>query len=355
MNDEDAATVVFEHQQLARSKGYQVISLDWSAYDATIRGAFMATTLEYAVKPTINENYHSFMDATMYTLCHKTIQFPAGLHGIDLDFSDVDSESMSDVKGYKLVYATNGLISGDKWTHIIGSLVGLTLQAVMFEMLTGEEYPEWAGKQAGDDTLMVWPERLVKLDSAEETVKPMAEWAELIGMKINAAKQTWWVYRGELAAHFLQRVYHVALSVKGIGSIVRSLASMFTSEKDKNLKTNEQLIATTSRASNGYNDMYVEEGVAFWLEHDQVHLRLYQTYDEGTLDYLIDVSGGLDSVVDDASFNGKRFLQQYSSTKDGPMFEVNRIAARVSSRMLESTVSIEEARKLVGEKEVPAS
>lgn len=351
MNDEDAATMCFEHQQLARTHGHQVLSIDWSSYDATIRGAFMATIFEYAVKPTVRENFHPFIDATMYTLCHKTMVFPAGMKEVDFDFSDIKDGTVTDVKGYKLVYVSNGLISGDKWTHVIGSLVGLVLQAVIYEMITGKEYPVWAGKQAGDDTLMVLPDEYVDLSSAETTVKPISDIADSIGMKINAGKQTWWVYAGELAAHFLQRVYHVALDVKGIGSIVRSLASMFTSENDKNLSISEQLVATTSRASNGWNDLYVEDGVEFWLEHDQVHLRLYQEYDEGALDILIDTSGGLDSVTDDASFTGKRFLSQYSKTKDGPMFEINRIAARVSSRMEESGVRLEEVWELLGEKE----
>jgi hypothetical protein len=338
MKPSDARRTVSLHQKKARREGYQVLPLDWSKYDATLKGWMMATALEYIVRPLFMDQYKAFIDVAIFEVCHKIMVVP--------DFSGLDDEDFSDkptdsVKGLKLYPLVNGLISGIKWTHILGSLVNRALQGVIAYYL-GYEYPIWAGVAAGDDTLLVVPNELVDLTSAEKTYAMIEQIAEdKFGMEINAGKQIWFVVEDEVVAHFLQLIYHDGLGIEGVGSIIRALAAMFTSERDKNLEISEQLMAEISRASNGYDNPFIEDGVEFWLEKEQVLLYLYQNFGEEAVVLLAEASGGLEKVLQSASYSGKEAISQYMEEKSGPMYEVNSIAARVSSRL--DPVSVDQA------------
>lgn len=347
MKPEDAKRVCFEHQRIARSNGYQVLPLDWSAYDATLPGAFIATAFEYTVKPSVDPAYHAFVDVSSWANCHKTVMLNTNI----LEELDLKVEAPHvDVKGVTLAYIINALDSGDKWTHSMGSLVNYIFQRVIARLL-GYEYPEWAGLAAGDDTSFVLPESLVDLTSAENTYKPIEQIAALAKMEINAMKQIWIVYMGEVTNHFLQLVYHYALNIQGVGSMTRPLAAMYTTEKDKDLIPPDQMMAEVSRASNGYNnEVSVEKGCEFWLNDEQVLLSLYQEHGEATFQFLIDAAGGLDKVLQSASFTGKANIKQYIESKEGPIYEINAIAARVSSRMSPAEVPLADAIALMTEK-----
>lgn len=52
----------------ANNDGYDYLAADWSKYDATVKGAILATVIQLAVKPFFNAKYHFWVDAATYIL-----------------------------------------------------------------------------------------------------------------------------------------------------------------------------------------------------------------------------------------------------------------------------------------------
>jgi hypothetical protein len=275
------------------SKGYDFLAADSSAYDSTVKGSILATTLYYAVRPFYKAQYQEWFDRAIYILTFKHIIFDESLcrvHPEDYAAANEVCPPMRLKKPFLVYSLTDGLISGAKFTHVGGSLYGEVVIHYGIPKLLG--YEPIFGPQAGDDTLLAYPKSRI-LDSMSETYGPIEEAAAEFGLEINKSKQTWHVVNGEVIKVFLQESYHTTTDTYGVGSIFRPLAALYFSERNKGLSVGEQLIACIARMNQGYDNPFVRPAVEFWLKDEAFLGVLFKEYGVGAFNVLVE-SVGLD-------------------------------------------------------------
>lgn len=275
----------------AISKGYDYLAADWSQYDATVKGAILATIIQLAVKPFYNSNYHDWVDASTYILVYKYIITDEALDRINAkEFGEANKIAKNvKVDRYIIYGLVDGLISGAKFTHVGGSLYGEVVVHRCLPRLCNHE-PVF-GAQAGDDTLLGWPKSYIFTDSVQQTYGPIADAAKRYGLDINPSKQIWHQHDGEVVKVFLQEVYQHNLDIKGVGSIFRPYDAFCFSEHDKGLSVAEQEMAEISRMNQGADNPFAPLVVEDWLKHDELLGVLFKEYGEDAFNVLVKASG----------------------------------------------------------------
>lgn len=283
--------MVWDALNTAISHGYDYLAADWSQYDATVKGAILATVIQLAVKPFYNSKYYDWVDASTYILTHKYLITDEALDRINVeDFNEANKSAKNvRVDRYIIYGLVDGLISGAKFTHVGGSLYGEVVIHRCLPRLCKHE-PIF-GAQAGDDTLLGWPRDYIFTDSVERTYTPVAEAAKRFGLDINPSKQIWHQYNGEVVKVFLQEVYQHNLDIRGTGSIFRPYDAVFFSEHDRGLSIPEQEMATISRMNQGADNPFVKIVVEDWLKHDELIGALFKEYGEDVFKVLVKASG----------------------------------------------------------------
>jgi hypothetical protein len=338
-------------------KGYDFLAADWSKYDATVKGAILATIINIAVKPFFNSNYYKWVDFANTALCFKYLLTSTSLAAIWPEFTDAKQSSdggYRSVGPFTIFGLTDGLISGAKFTHGGGSMYGEVVIHYVIPKLLG--YDPLPGPQAGDDTLVAIPKNLIDLTSAEATYSQIADIADQIGLEMNAAKQIWHHVKGEVVKVFLQESYHLAANVWGVGSIFRPADALFFMERDKGLTISEQLMAEIARMNQGYDNPFAKEVIKYWFEREQFLGILFKEKGISGLDFLIKTIGeSIDTIaqrIDVGSFTWGVGLEQLQSGQLPILPLMAEVAAEMSfnvdaSKVLKSLVS-EEPEEILG-------
>lgn len=283
--------MIWKMLEEAMSKDYDYLAADWSKWDATVKGHILATVMYYAVRPFYRAEYYGWIDYCIYCLAYKYLMCDSDLCAVNAEQYAQAKEvaPYTEIKGITVFGMIDGLISGAKFTHVGGSMYGEVVVHYVIPKLMG--YEPIIGPQAGDDTLMGIPKSLINLQSAEETYKPIAEWAKALGLDMNASKQIWHNVKGEVVKVFLQDNYHLATGVRGIGTIFRPYDAMFYSERTKDLSTAEQLMAEIARAEQGADSPFAQAVVEDWLDHEQVIGIIFKEYGESGFQVIVDAIG----------------------------------------------------------------
>jgi len=274
-----------------RSAGYEFLSLDESAYDATVIGGVLATIIYYAVRPFFSATYYDWVDMATYSLVYKYIMCDTALCTINSDeFAEAKKVCpWVETKPFTIFGMVNGLISGAKFTHVGGSLYGGgVIHYVMPKMMGFEPF---LGVQAGDDCVWAYPRERVNLNSDQETYGPVEEAAKLVGIDINKTKQIWHVIGDEPVNIFLQDVYHETTGTWGTGSIFRPLTAVFFSERNKGLSIAEQFMAEIARMNQGSDCVFAAVGVRKWLELEEFIGLLFKEYGVNAFGKIVDSIG----------------------------------------------------------------
>lgn len=262
----------------ALSEKYDYLAADWSKYDATVKGCIFATVIYYAVRPFYHSDYQKWVDMAIYSLTYKYLITDTALCSINKEAFDEAKKSgpWVEVKPFTVFGMTDGLISGAKFTHVGGSMYGEVVIHYAIPILMG--YKPRIGPQAGDDTLMAIPIRLIKIQSAEETYTPIQKHAEALGLEMNAAKQIWHNVLGEVVKVFLQDNYHAATSTWGTGSSFRPRDAVFFSEKEKGLSPSEQMMAEIARMNQGSDSAFIKPVTKDWLSQEEALGSLFKEH-----------------------------------------------------------------------------
>lgn len=277
----------------AFSKGYDYLAADWSKYDATVKGAILATVMYHAVRPFYKSEWYDWIDFAIYCLAYKYLIFDTNLcelHNEEFQecrqkakFVDIPSY------GYTIFGTVDGLISGAKFTHVGGSMYGLAVIHRSIPRLLGYD-PIW-GCQAGDDTLVGVPLKLIDTNSVEKTYEPWEKAAASFGLNINKLKQIFFKSKDEIVKVFLQDTYHHNNNIWGIGSIFRPYDAVFFSERQKNLSVAEQLMAEISRMEQGSDNPFCDIVVEAWLQKEQALGVLFKEHGVNAFDIVVDSIG----------------------------------------------------------------
>lgn len=275
----------------AFSKEYDFLAADWSQYDATIKGAILATIINLAVKPFFNSSYYSWVEHAIYILTYKYIVCDTSLCKINpKEFDEAKQSTVWQEEGPFTIFGlVDGLISGAKFTHVGGSFYGEVVIHRVIPKLLG--YQPMFGPQAGDDTLLAIPRNLIDTSSVENTYNPIADVAKTVGLDINPSKQIWHQYDGEVVKVFLQEVYQYNLDIFGTGSIFRPYDALPFSEKQKGLSPAEQEMACISRMNQGYDNPFCNAVIEDWLKRDQFLGVLFKDYGTSAFDKIVQATG----------------------------------------------------------------
>lgn len=274
-----------------REEGYEFLSLDESAYDATVIGGALATVMYYAVRPFYSAEYYDWFDYAIYALVYKYIMCDTALCTINGDeFAEAkQSGPWMECKPFTLFGMCDGLISGAKFTHVGGSLYGgAVIHWAMSKMLG---FKPKLGVQAGDDCLYAYPRERVDLTSDVNTYGPVEEAGKKVGIDINKLKQIWHVVANEPVNIFLQDVFHQSTDTWGTGSIFRPLTAVFFSERNKGLSIAEQFMAEIARMNQGSDCYFVDVGVKAWLEKEEFIGLLFKEYGVSAFDKIVQSIG----------------------------------------------------------------
>jgi hypothetical protein len=281
------------------SMEYGFLAADWSQYDATVPGWGLASIIVHIVKPFFNAKWHNWVDYVAYLLTFKYFLQEDNLSRINGEeylecLNKIPNVRVGDYTIFGLI---NYLISGAKFTHIGGSLYGITAVHLTIPKLLG--YKGVIGPQAGDDTLMGVPLSSIDLSSRERTYEPIAKAAKELGLDLNPSKQIFYTYDGELVGIFLQDAYCEKGELWGVGSAYRPLSALFMSERDKGLSVSEQIMAEISRMSQAYDSPFAEFAVEFWLTKEQYLLVLVKERGASeAFQFLVETAGGdIDDII----------------------------------------------------------
>ena len=284
----------------AMENGYDYLAADWSKYDATVKGAILATVIQLAVKPFFNAKYYFWVDVATYILTYKYLILDTNLAQMNRDDFDqaLRSANHFESKNYTIFGLVDGLISGAKFTHVGGSLYGECVIHYGIGKLLG--WKPIAGAQAGDDTLMGVPIDRINSADVHATYDPIEQAAGKFGLKMNVSKQIWHQENGEIVKIFLQDAYHKNTDTWGVGTIFRPADAVWFSEHEKGLSMYEQLMAEIARMNQGADSPFVRPVVKWWLEHEKYLGALFK--DKGVNGYqtLID---GIGKSVDEIAKN----------------------------------------------------
>lgn len=273
------------------AKEYDFLAADWSQYDATVKGAILATVMYYAVRPFYSASYWSWIDYSIWCLTYKYIMCDTALCQINAkEFDEAKKVApFFSVKSFTVFGLVDGLISGAKFTHVGGSLYGEVVIHHAIPRLLG--YQGIFGPQAGDDTLLGIPKSRIVASSVEETYQPIADAGKMLGLDINPSKQIWHQYEGEVVKVFLQELYQVNLDIYGVGSTFRPLSALPFSERDKGLSVAEQEAACIARMNQGADNPLCEGTVKFWFEKDSFLGVLFKEFGTSAFDVIIQATG----------------------------------------------------------------
>lgn len=273
------------------SKDYDFLAADWSQYDATVKGAILATVMYYAVRPFYSASYQAWVDYAIWCLTYKYIICDTSLCRINAKEYDEARKvaPFFQVDAFTVFGLVDGLISGAKFTHVGGSLYGEVVIHRVIPRLLG--YRGIFGPQAGDDTLLGIPKRLIDSSSVERTYGPIASAAKQIGLDINPSKQIWHQYDGEVVKVFLQELYQNNLEIFGVGSTFRPLSALPYTEHEKGLSTAEQEAGCISRMQQGWDNPFIASTVRFWFEKDQFLGALFKEYGTSAFEVIIQSTG----------------------------------------------------------------
>ena len=340
--------IIKDLYRAGRAAGYEWLSLDESAYDATVIGGALATVMYYAFRPFYNAKYYDWFDFAIYALTYKYIVCDTSLCRIhEAEFNETrDSGAWVEVKPFTVFGMTDGLISGAKLTHVGGSFYGGAVIHYAMPKIMG--FQPFLGVQAGDDCLWAYPKDKVDYSSDVNTYTPVMEAAKEVGIDINETKQIWHVVDGELVNIFLQDTYHESTDTWGIGSIFRPLTAVFFSERDKGLSIAEQLMAEISRMEQGSDSPFAAAGVRVWLQREQFIGLLFKEYGVNAFNKIVESIG--DSIEDIAKridVGSFTFGVSKEDMKDGSL-KILPIIADVSSSM-EFSTTLQSALKALGE------
>lgn len=279
------------------AKDYVGLAADWSKYDATVKGSILATIIYYAVRPFYDAKWQAWVDASMRALVYKYIIVSDDLAQINNDMYQEAQVAAPNthVKGWRLFGMIDGLISGAKFTHGGGSLYG---EVVIHRCIARELGfdPQW-GPQAGDDTDMGVPRSIVDPGSAEKTYQPIADAAAIYDLDMNASKQIWHQYDGQIVQVFLQDIFQPNLDIYGIGSAFRYIVAAPFSERDNGLSVAEQELAVLSKLNNGADNPFIRQVGRFWLQKDAFLGILFKTYGQSAMKIIIDSVGEDPKVI----------------------------------------------------------
>jgi len=269
---------------------YDAWSADWSKYDATVKGSLFATVMYYAIRPLYHADDQKWVDLAIKNLTFKYVMVSTDLASLHQEFNEVKEVApYVEVPGYTLFGATNGLISGAKFTHGGGSLYGEAVIHYVIPSLLGYT-PIW-GPQAGDDTLVAIPKSMIDLNNPERAMGPFVEAALQCGLDINLGKQMWHYSKGELLKVFLQDYYHVAEEIHGVGSIFRYHAAAMFAEYDRGLSPAEQYLAGISKYNNGADNPFCKAAIRSWFENDDFIGAIFKEYGKSGFDAIIKAAG----------------------------------------------------------------
>ena len=278
----------------ALTDGYDYLAADWSKYDASVKGAILATIIQLAVKPFFKSEYYYWVDAATFILTYKYIITDTKLCELNPDMFDQAKKSAANVsvKNYTIFGLVDGLISGAKFTHVGGSMYGEVVIHYGIGRLLGWE--PIIGPQAGDDTLMGVPLDRIDVSSVTKTYDPIIAAAEKFGLHANASKQIWHQVSGEVVKVFLQDNYHAATKTWGIGSAFRPASALYFSEREKGLSVVLQLMAEIARMNQGADSPFISSVVEWWLNDERYLGSLFKS--EGANGFKkLSESTGLDS------------------------------------------------------------
>jgi hypothetical protein len=317
----------------ALQRGYDYLAADWSKYDATVKGAILATVIQLVVKPFFHADYYAWVDAATFILTYKYLIMDKDLCGISPEpFAEAKSVApYTEVKNYIIFGLIDGLISGAKFTHTGGSLYGeVVLHHGIARLL---EWTPIIGPQAGDDTLMGVPLSRIDVSSVEKTYGPIIDAASRFGVKANLSKQIWHQMDKEIVKVFLQDSYHAATDTWGVGSIFRPASAIWTSERNKGLSVAEQLMAEIARMNAGADSPFVHIVVAWWLSHERYLGWLFKTYGVSGFQKLIETIGKpLDEIAQSIDVGSFSFGISRSDLEAGTL-PILSVMADVASQM----------------------
>lgn len=285
---------------------YESLAADWSGYDKTVKGCFLASIYYYVVRPLYAPEWRIWVDASIHAMIFK-------YYILETDFCKLDQEYYPDMLGrrdvcqipefgFSVFGIYNGLCSGAKSTHTGGSLYGEAIIHLAVPYLLGWD-PVY-GMQAGDDTAMGVPRERIVLSSVEQTYLPIKEAAGKFGLDMNESKQIWQQALGQVATIFLQFTYHPKTDTWGIGSGARAYSGYYATERDKGLSLAEQYLAIISKFSPAISCPWIDKYIAAWMEQDDFILSLFHEYQDKAFDILIEGIGeDLQSVTDRLGLN----------------------------------------------------
>lgn len=317
----------------ALRNGHDYLAADWSKYDASVKGAILATVVQLVVKPFVNARYHYWVDAATYILTYKYIICSTPLCELwPEEYNEAQQAAPSfRVKDYTVFGLVDGLISGAKFTHVGGSLYGLVTIHYGIPVLMGWE--PIIGAQAGDDTLVGVPISAIDITSVSNTYDPIIETAERFGLHANASKQIWWNIRGEVVKVFLQDSYHAATDTWGVGSIFRPADAVWVSERDKGLSIAEQLMAEIARMNQGADSPFVEPVVEWWLSKERYLGWLFKEYGVSAFAKIVESIGqSIDDITKTIDVGSFTFGVDRQDLEAGTL-PILDVCARVAAQM----------------------
>ena len=274
----------------------RALALDWSKWDHHIYGWILATILYYVVRPLYHFDDQAWVDFSIVALVFKYFfVVNDACSALPEEWEAVKRHPLLEIEpipgtNFTLVGTYDYLGSGAKLTHVGGSMYGELLIHHCIPRLLG--YTGVDGPQAGDDTAVAVPVKLIDLTSADKTFDPIVKAAAVFGLEMNASKQIWAQAEGEVANIFLQYTYNYNANVKGIGTGARYYVAAPFAEREKALSIGEQYMAVISKYSNGVNNPWIRVWLRKWFEHDKYILSLFHYKGVEGFDILVDSIGG---------------------------------------------------------------
>lgn len=273
----------------------RALPLDWSKWDHHIYGWILATILYYVVRPLYHFDDQAWVDFAIVSLVFKYF-FVANeaTAALPEEWAEVESHPLLEIvpmpgTEFTLVGTYDYLGSGAKLTHVGGSMYGELLIHHCMPRLLG--YQGYDGPQAGDDTAVAVPIKMIDLTSADATFKPIVEAAAIFGLEMNASKQIWAIGEGEVTNIFLQYAYNYNAGIKGVGTGSRYYVAAPFAEREKALTISEQYMAVISKFSNGVNNPWIRIWLQKWFERDKYALALFHYKGAEGFDILVDSMG----------------------------------------------------------------
>lgn len=282
------------YEKVLVPKEMRPLPLDWSKWDHHIYGWILATILYYVIRPLYHFDSQKWVDFAIVSLVFKYfLVSEAAIEALPDEWSKVVAINKDQIvevgEGFVLVGTYDYLGSGAKLTHVGGSLYGELLIHHCIPRLLGYEGVD--GPQAGDDTAVAVPVRLIDINDKDKTFDPIVTAAAYWGLEMNAGKQIWAVGAGEVTNIFLQYSYNYNCDIWGVGTGARYYVAAPLAEREKFLVIGEQYLAVISKFNNGWNNPWIRDYIRMWLEYDDFALALFHYKGVGAFDIFVESIG----------------------------------------------------------------